>query len=156
MKNKHSNDVINIRTKRLKFVWIIVVLLTVLIQPNATHIDFDDVETSWLKNIEVHEIPINGNIRNQSTTQLLKITGLATADIEDGVFIKATYSTSTCTGNETDLQIINNSSENSINTDFIISLKNFNFKQNTVAYLCIKSKYDEHFQHMGPKSKFSK
>lgn len=152
------DDATQIRTKRVTNIsWATMVLLAFLSKSNAGHIDFDDAETTWLKNVAIQLLPI-GNGWNQSTP-LLKLTGLATADIEDGVRIKATLSPSNCLGNETDLQIVNDApSENSINrtTDLIVSLHNFDFKRQATAYLCIKTKYDHLFQHMGTKSKFVK
>lgn len=131
-------------------------MLVCVIQSSAVHIDFDDVEISWLKNVAVYAFPTN-DAKNQSIP-LLKITGIASTDIEDGVQIKPTFSASDCFGNEMELQIVNatEASKNSISTDLIYSLLNFNFKQYPEAYLCIKTKYDQQFQHMGQHSKFSK
>lgn len=154
-----DNDAIRCRTKRItKIAWAIFALVFFIIPSNATHIDFDDVETAWLGNVVVHLLPASG-IRNQ-TMPLLKVTGLASVDIEDGIRIKATLSSTNCLGNETDLQIINDApSKNSINrniTDLIVALDNFNFKRQSTAYLCIQTKYDHRFQHMGDRSKFPK
>lgn len=144
-----------LRTKLIEHLCVSIVMFVCINQVSAVHIDFDDAETSWLKNVAVYAVPIS-DIQNQSTP-LLKITGLASVDIEDGVHIKPTYSATDCIGNETELQIINAAeSPNSINTDLIISLLNFDSNQYTTAYLCIKTKYDHNFQHMGHKSKFSK
>lgn len=147
----HSKN--EIRTKRAKRLCTTFILLIVLVQASATHIDFDDVETSWLKNVVVHVFQID-NVH--SSIQSLKITGLALIDIQDGVHIKPTFSTSDCIGNETELQIIHNAAPSSTNSDLIVSLNNFHFKQRPEAYLCIRTKYDHSFQHMGLKSKFSK
>lgn len=136
-----------IRTKKIKHVWTLIILLIVLVHASASHIDFDDVETSWLRNIAVHVFPI-GHIH--ASTQALRITGLASTDIEDGIHIKPTFSTNDCISNETELEIIKSKS------DLIVSLNNFHFKQHSEAYLCIKTKYDDKFLHMGQNSKFSK
>lgn len=153
------NSATEIRTKRfvknISSSWVTIVLVIFVAQLNAVHIDFDDAETSWLKNVAVDILPV-GDTQKLS---MLKLTGLATADIEDGVRIKPTFSETVCAGNETDLQIINDvTSANSINrtTDLILSLAKFNFKRNTPAYLCIKTKFDHAFQHMGLKTKFPK
>lgn len=149
---------IKVRTKHSKHFWATFAsfLVVFIAKSGSEPIDFDDVETSWLKNVAVYVLPTN-NMRNHST-QMLKITGLASADIEDGVHIKPTFSSKECIGNENELQITNKneSPNNSINTDIIILLSNFEFKHYSSAYLCIKTKYDHHFQHMGQKSKFSK
>lgn len=147
----HSKN--KIRTKHTKRMWTTFILLIVLVQASASHIDFDDVETSWLKNVVVHVFQVD-NVH--SSIQSLKITGLALTDIQDGVHIKPTFSTSDCIGNETELQIIHNAVPSSTNSDLIVSLNNFHFKQRSKAYLCIKTNYDHSFQHMGLKSKFSK
>ena len=152
-----ENDAIECRTKRIsKFYWAIFALVFFITQSNAGHIDFDDAETLWLKNVAVNLLPAN-SVRNQ-TLPVLKVTGLATTDIEDGVRIKATLSQANCMGNESDLQIIsqprNNSDFNT--TDLILSLDHFDFKRQPAAYLCIKTKYDHGFQHMGTKTKFPK
>lgn len=153
-----ENVVIESRTKRIrKKLWSIFVLVIFIVQSNAAHIDFEDAEESWLKDVTVHYLPLR-MIQNK-TTPLLKVSGLATDDIEDGVRIKATLSGSNCMGNESDLQIINDApSKNSINrtTDLIVSIENFEFQRQSTAYLCIKTKYDHGFQHMGERSKFSK
>lgn len=154
-----ENDAIECRTKRIsKISWAIGALVFFIAQSNAVHIDFDDVETSWLKNVAVHLLPVN-SVRNQ-TIPLLKVTGLAAEDIEDGVRIKATLSPTNCLGNATDLEIINETVEknaaNSNTTDLFVSLANFNFKRQPAAYLCIRTKYDHLFQHMGVKTKFPK
>lgn len=147
----HSKN--EIRTKRTKHMWTTFILLIVLVHASATHIDFDDVETSWLKNAVVHVFQVD-NVH--SSILSLKITGLALIDIQDGVQIKPTYSASNCIGNETELQIIHNAAPSSTNSDLIVSLNKFQFTQRSEAYLCIKTKYDHSFQHMGLKSKFSK
>lgn len=145
------NHPLDIRTT--KYRWLTFVLLIVLVQrASAVHINFDDVETSWLKNVAVHVFPI-GNVR--SSVPSLKITGLASSDLEDGFQIKPTFSTSQCIGNETELQIID-TTFSSVNAELIVSFKNFNFKQHLEAYLCIKTKDDDRFLHMGPNSKFRK
>lgn len=152
------DDATENRTKRMTNIsWATIVLLVFLSKSNAGHIDFNDGETMWLKNVAVQLLPF-GNGGNQSTP-LLKLTGLATFDIEDGVRIKATLSPTNCLGNETDLQIVNDApSKNSINrtTDLIVSLHNFDFNRQPTAYLCIKTRYDHLFRHMGNKSKFLK
>lgn len=149
MRNFHSkNQPYQIRTT--KYLWSTLFLLIVLVNTNAAHIDFDDVETSWLKNITVHVFP-NGNIHSSKLS--LIITGLALADIEDGVQIKPTFSKSHCISNETELFVTNSAATLS---GIIVSLNNFNFKEHPEAYLCIKTKYDHGFQHMGYKSKFPK
>lgn len=149
-----KNGAIKIRTKRLTNIsWVIIVVVFLVTQLNAVHIDFDDADTSWLENVTVHMLP-----DSQKLTKL-KVTGLKTAEIEDGIRIQPTFSDKYCSGNETDLSIINDAlSINSINhtTNLIVSLDNFDFKRNKAAYLCIKTKFDHIFQHMGPKSKFSK
>lgn len=147
----HSKNAI--RTKRTKRMWTTVVLLIVLVHASATHIDFDDVETSWLKNVVVNVFEVD-NVH--SSILSLKITGLALIDIQDGVQIKPTFSASNCIGNETELQVIHNAAPASTNSDLIVLLNNFQFTQRPEAYLCIKTKYDHSFQHMGLKSKFSK
>lgn len=156
-KFKVNMDVIHskneIRTKRAKCLWTTFILLIVLMQASATHIDFDDVETSWLKNVVVNVFQID-NVH--SSILSLKITGLALIDIQDGVHIKPTFSTSDCIGNETELQIIHNAAPSSSDSDLIVSLNNFHFEQRSEAYLCIKTKYDHSFLHMGLNSKFSK
>lgn len=153
-----DNDAKESRTKRItKFSWLTFALIIFVSPSNAAHIDFDDVETSWLKNVAVQLLPV-GSVRNQSMP-LLKITGLSSDDIEDGVYIKPTFSDTECLSNETDLQIINDSpSNNSLKRtiDLIVSLNNFDFKRQPTAYLCIKAKQDHRFQHMGSKSKFLK
>lgn len=144
-----------LRTTFIKHLWVSVIVFVCIKHSSAVHIDFDDVETSWLKNIAVYALPVS-DIENQSIP-LLKITGISPADIEDGVHIRPTFSATDCIGNDTDLQIVNaTESSNNIKTDLFISLLNFDFKQYASAYLCIKTKYDHHFQHMGHKSKFSK
>lgn len=159
------DDATEIRTKRMTNIsWATIVLLVFLSKSSAEQsityteqIDFDDVETSWLKNVAVQLLP-SGIGRDQSVP-MLKLSGLAAVDIEDGVRIKPTLSPTNCMGNETDLQIVNDaSSKNSINrtTDLIVSLNSFDFKRKPTAYLCIKTKYDHLFQHMGNKSKFLK
>lgn len=154
------SDAIECRTKRIssKIIWVIFALVYFIAQSNAEHIDFDDVETEWLENVGVYLLPPS-SVRNQ-TMPLLKVTGLATDDIDDGVRIKATLSSTNCLGNETDLPIINEAPfKDSINpniTDLIVSLGEFNFKRQSAAYLCIKTKYDALFQHIGAKSKFPK
>lgn len=163
--NMEFDDATEIRTKRItKISWAIIVLLVFLSKTNAEQsityteqIDFDDVETLWLKNVAVQLLPI-GSVRDQSVP-MLKLTGLAAVDIEDGVRIKPTLSPTNCLGNETDLQIVNDApSKNSIDrtNGLIVSLSNFDFKRQPTAYLCIKTKYDHLFQHMGTKSKFLK
>lgn len=151
----HSKN--EIRTKRTKRMWTTLILLIILVHASATHIDFDDVETSWLKNVVVQVFQVD-NVH--SSILSLKITGLALIDIQDGVQIKPTYSASNCIGNETELQIIHigapHGASSAINSDLIVSLNNFQFAQRSEAYLCIKTKYDHSFQHMGLKSKFSK
>lgn len=142
-----------IRTKRTKRMWTTFVLLIVFVHANATHIDFDDAETSWLRNVVVNVFEID-NVH--SSILSLKITGLALIDIQDGVQIKPTYSVNNCIGNETELQIIHNATSSSTSSDLIVLLNNFQFTQRLEAYLCIKTKYDHSFQHMGLKSKFSK
>lgn len=141
------------RTKLEKHLWTTFILSIVLVQANATRIDFDDVETLWLKNIAVHVLPV-GNAH--SSIPSLKITGLTLTDIEDGIQIKPTFSASSCSGNETELPIIDAAAPPSIISDLIVSLNNFHFKQHSAAYLCIKTKYDQNFQHMGNNSKFLK
>lgn len=157
----HSKN--EIRTKhRANRMWTTLILLIVLVHASATksatHIDFDDVETSWLKNVVVHVFQVD-NVN--SSILSLKITGLALIDIQDGVQIKPTYSASNCIGNDTEFQVIHNATTASApssppNSDLIVSLNNFQFTQRSEAYLCIKTKYDHSFQHMGLKSKFSK
>lgn len=142
-----------IRTKRTKRMWTTCILLIVLVHASATHIDFDDVETSWLKNVVVNVFQVD-NVH--SSLLSLKITGLALIDIQDGVQIKPTYSASNCVGNETELEIIHNDTSSSTDSDLIVLMNNFQFTQSSEAYLCIKTKYDHSFQHMGIKSKFSK
>lgn len=145
-----------IRTRYRKHSWMAIVLFLVIFttQMSSEHINFDDVETSWLKNVAVYILPKN---KNQSSNYL-KITGLSSVDIEDGVQIKPTFSSENCIGNQTDLQIIDIDKHptNSINIDLIVSLSNFKFQHHNTAYLCIKTKYDQHFQHMGHKSEFTK
>lgn len=148
-----KNGAIKIRTKRLTNISWVVVVVFLVTQLNAVHIDFDDADTSWLENVTVQMLP-----DSQKLTKL-KVTGLKTAEIEDGIRIRPTFSDKYCSGNETDLPIINDAlSKNSINhtTNLIVSLDNFDFKRNKAAYLCIKTKFDHIFQHMGPKSKFTK
>lgn len=147
----HSKN--DIRTKHKKHVWTAFILIIVSMHASATHIDFDDVETSWLKNVAVHVFPI-GN--GHSSTLALKITGLALTEIDDGVHIKPTFSSNDCIGNGTELQIVNTAALSSTNSDLIVSLNNFHFKQHSEAYLCIKTKYDHIYTHMGLTSKFSK
>lgn len=150
-----KNVITKLRTTLVEHLWLSIVMFVCIKQSSAVHIDFDDVETSWLEKVSVHALPIS-DFQNQSTP-ILKITGLASVDIEDGVHIKPTFSATDCIGNGTELQIINaTESSNSINTDLFISLLSFDFKQHTSAYLCIKSNYDHNFRHMGHKSKFSK
>lgn len=156
-----GNNAMKSRTKRItKCSWVKFVLLFLLAQlnqSNSGHIGFDDIETLWLKNVAVQLLP--QSIVQNRTMPLLKVTGMATVDIEDGVRIKGTLSPTHCLGNETDLQIINDTPPNNNiqrTTDLDVSLDNFNFKQQPAAYLCIKTKNDDHFQHMGAKSKFSK
>lgn len=120
-----------------------------LVHASASYKDFDDVDTLWLKNVTVQVLPI-GNAHSSMVS--LKITGLAFDDIEDGIHIKPTFSASNCIGNETTLS----AAPSSFDSDMIVSLVNFHFKQHSAAYLCIKTKYDQIFQHMGPKSKFPK
>lgn len=157
--NVSENDAIECRTKCiLKIYWATFALVFFITQSNAGHIDFDDAETLWLKNVAVNLLPAN-SVRNQ-TLPVLKVTGLATTDIEDGVRIKATLSQTNCMGNESELQIISQTpSRNDIDsntTDLIVSLDHFDFKQQSAAFLCIKTKYDHRFQHMGTKTRFSK
>lgn len=156
-----ENNAKKSRTKRItKCSWVkfvLLFLLTQLNQSNAGHIDSDDFETLWLKNVDVQLLP--HSIVQNRTMPLLKVTGIATADIEDGVRIKGTLSPTSCLGNETDLQIINDTPSNNnihLTTDLDVSLDNFNFEQQPAAYLCIKTTNDDHFQHMGARSKFSK
>lgn len=136
-----------------KYLWSTLFLLIVLVHANEAHINFDYDETLWLKNISVHVFPI-GNVH--ASIPSLKITGLAFADIEDGVQIKPTFSASDCKGNETELQIINTTAPTSANTELVVSLSKFHFKQHSEAYLCIQTKFDRTFQHMGYNSMFSK
>lgn len=144
------------RTKRItKCSWVIFGLIFFLSSSEAMN-DFDE-ETYWLKNITVQLLPV-GSIQNQSIP-LLKIAGLATAEIKYGVRIKPTLLANKCLNNEADLQIINDAPlKNSINhtTDLIVSFNKFDFKRQPAAYLCIKTENDQHFIHMGSKSKFPK
>lgn len=153
-----NNDVTAIRTKRLtNILWVTIIVVLSITQLNATHIDFDDVEESWLKNVAVQMLPVSVSPLQQKQL-MLKVSGLAIADIEDGVRIKATFSPTFCNSNEPNLQIINDASlkmNTNRTVDLIVSLANFDFKRNAVAYLCIKTS-DPYFQHMGPKSQFSK
>lgn len=131
--------------------WTLFILLVAVVRTSSTHIDFDDVETAWLKNVAIHAFP-NGNVHSS----ILKITGLDSTDIEDGVHIKPTFSPKDCFGNETELTIIGTAAPLTFNSSLIVSLQNFHFKKHSEAYLCIRTKYDRSFQHMGLKSKISK
>lgn len=154
MENNYKKNLsTKLRTRHIDHLWMIIVMLVCVVQSSVCHIDFDDVETSWLENVAVQVLP-NSNMKSMP---LLKLTGLASTDIEDGVQIKPTFSATDCIGNETELQIVNTVEplQNRINTDLFFSLMNFNFKQYSAAYLCIKPKDDHNFQHMGLNSKFS-
>lgn len=153
MEFDYSKNVGKIRTKHITTILSVTLCFVALMAESyAVHIDFDDAETSWLKNVAVQVIPAN-SISDRSVP-LLKISGLASTDIEDGVRIKPTLSPLDCIGNQTELQIINSLNKNNINTDLIVSLNNFNFKIYPEAYLCIRTNYENVFQHMGSQSKF--
>lgn len=162
-----KNDAIEIRTKHVmnKFnilsivVFVVFIVLSIIILPtNASHIDFDDVESSLWKNAVVTLLPTSKN-SNSNTVPLLKISGLTAFDAEDSIRLKPTFSETECEGDESDLQVINDIFlVNGIaqTSDLIVALNNFDFKHHTAAYLCIKTKYEPFFSHMGIKSKFTK
>lgn len=161
-----KNDAIEIRTKHIvnKFkslsIVVFIVLSIIILPSNASQspIDFDDVESSLWKNATVTLLPTIRN-SNSNTVPLLKIQGLTAFDTEDDIILKPTFSETDCTGDESDLQIVNDVFfVNGIaqTNDLIVALNNFDFKQHKAAYLCIKTKYDSYFLHMGIKSKFTK
>lgn len=134
------------RTNRVrKLCWTLVVLL--ISELNAKHIDFDDAEVSWLRDVAVEEV------------LTLKLTGLPSIEIEDGVRIKATFAPNDCHNNETDLRIFNaapSKGTHARTSDLFISLSDIDFKGYSTAYLCIRTALDHMFLHMGPKSQFAK
>lgn len=137
------------------YLWLLVFVIAFTVTGIRGHIDFDDIESIWLKNVSVMRLPV----ANDQRQILLKITGLPAIDSEDDIQIKPTFSATECIGNESNLQIINDlPSANTINRtiDLIIALGDFNFRSQTEAYLCIKTKYETFFQHMGIKSKIEK
>lgn len=149
-----DENTIESRTKRksgknckllLLFVAAFVLNLT---EVSASHIDFDDVETSWLKDIVIHALPSSVN-RNLSST-LVKISGLPLDEIESGVRFQPTFSPTKCDPKEPDLQIVSNSS-----IDLILSVNKFGAKDDSV-YLCVKSAFSTYFQPLGEQSKIKK
>lgn len=141
-----------IRTKHLSILVFVIALCTF---ETRAHIDFEDIETLWLKDATVQQLPATKNQRRN----LLRISGLPTIDKDDDIQIMPTLSATQCNGNEPNLKIINELPIGiSLNrtTELLVSLEDFHFRQHPAAYLCIKSKYEEFFQHMGIKSKFEK
>lgn len=162
-----KNDAIEIRTKHIvnKFkslsIVVFIVLSIIILPSNASHdidFNFDDVESSLWKNATVTLLPTNKN-SNSNAVPLLEIQGLTAFDTEDDIRLKPTFSETDCTGDESDLQIVNDVflvNGISQTKDLIVALNNFDFKQHKAAYLCIKTKYESYFSHMGIKSKFTK
>lgn len=151
-RTKHS------QASKCSFLAIIFIAITSLLPINAKGtIDFDNVDTLWFKNAIVDPIATNQSGYNNSVP-LLKIHGFRGIDADDGMRVRPTFSKSDCNNNEVDLQIVNDIFASAINrsTDLMVALNNFDFGKNTNAYLCIKNRYDDYFQHMGANSKFSK
>lgn len=153
------------RTKRYiahkcKFLSIAIIAIAIIVVPlnAADSIDFDNADTLWFKEAIITPVPINQTGYN-NTVPLIKIQNLKAIDADDQIRVKPTFSDADCANDEPDLQIVNSIFEPPTGThsngDLIVALNNFEYKLNVNVYLCIKSKYEKDFQHMGANSKFS-
>lgn len=146
-------------SRKCKFVFKVLIAIALIVPSNAAEsIDFDNADTSWFTDATVYSVPANQTGYN-NTVPLLKIHGLKAIDADDEIRVKPTFSTTDCQNNKPELKIVNNiyaaSQGSGSNSDVIVALKHFDFGPNVNAYLCIKSKYENDFQHMGANSKFS-
>lgn len=144
---------------------VLIIAIAILVPLNAAEsIDFDNVDRLWFNEAVIYPIPVNQTGFN-NTVPLLKIHGLKAIDADDEIRVKPTFSTSDCMNTEADLQIVNSifepsstaatANEKHSSSDLFVALNNFDFGPNVNAYLCIKSRYENDFQHMGANSKFS-
>lgn len=151
-RTKHS------QASKCSYLVIIFIAIASLLPINAkATVDFDNVDTLWFKDAIVDPIATNQSGYN-NTVPLIKLHGFKGIDADDGIRVRPTFSKSDCNNNEGDLQIVNDIFASAINrsTDLLLALNNLDFGKNANAYLCIKNKYDDYFQHMGANSKFSK
>lgn len=156
-----DDSFIKYRTKRTKKIYSLLLLVFAVVfhVPNihSAHIDFDDVETAWLKNIVVRTLPrsIGDDVGGEPTIHV-KIIGLTNDEIEAGVRFQPSLSPDKCTGNEFDLKIVNDMPfTNGVNqtTDLIVAVNKIHFKNSSTVYLCIKSVFSSYFQSLGEQSK---
>lgn len=149
-----NNNGLAHRTSRLfEYIYIFVFACAIVISEVGAHIDFDDIELAWLKNVTVTWLPAGKNQRQN----WLQIVGLPPMENEDDLKIRPTFSSTDCVSNETNLQILNSiPTANNRSTELIVSMGDFDFKRRPAAYLCIQTKYETFFQHMGNRSKLEK
>lgn len=148
-----NNNLVHRTCYSFKYIYIFVCACTIVTSEVGAHIDFDDIELAWLKNVTVNWLPVEKNQRQNC----LQIVGLPPMDNEDDLKIRPTFSAIDCVSNETNLQILNNiPTADNRSTELIVSLGNFDFKHKPAAYLCIQTKYENFFQHMGIRSKLEK
>lgn len=148
-----KNNLAHRTSHRFEYIYIFVFACAIVTSEVGAHIDFDDIELAWLKNVTVNWLPVEKNEQKN----WLQIVGLPPMDNEDDLKIRPTFSPTDCVSNETNLQILNSiPTANNRSTELIVSLGNFDFKHKAAAYLCIQTKYETFFQHMGIRSKLEK
>lgn len=164
--NRETPETVNrmamkIRTRQLSFQILFVFLLYAHSPVRANQIVADEIDN--LQKIPIESVRKHGIVRTNDAS-VLKAIGF-TKDEGERVHFKATFSPSLCDANATDLNIdaVESSAEPhrfglefQPNMNFLISLKNFNFGNASVAYICAKWTNDMDLMHMGADSKFER
>lgn len=146
----------------IMFMFVNLLCLKSLTQANQIHADdIDHLEKTPL----VHEKHI---VTQTDDRSILRATGFS-RDESKYIRFKATFSSKQCDENATELFVqgvestvsshrfhLHNGLKSTHNMDLLISLKNFNFGDESTAYVCAKWKNGMNFVHMGTSSKFER
>lgn len=162
-----AHAISGIRTRQFsvqfKFMFVFLLCLKSMTQANQINADNIDHQQKMPLLRERHVV-----VRTDDES-ILRATGFSQSESKF-VRFKGTFSPDHCDNNSNeDLTVeaiessseqhrfrLSNGTESRHNMDLLISLRNFNFGDNTAAYVCAKWKNDMSFKHMGTNSKFER
>lgn len=108
-------------------------------------------EPTPLHNGAIEVLAIDNTINNPNHSIIrLKLSESHFADYQN-VHVKPTFSPVFCDRNATDLTIIDRNG-----TELTVSVNDFNFKEHSVAYLCVNFDNTEQMYHLGLPSQFER
>lgn len=141
MKIKHCNFVNRTRDSSFKYLMMLLIAMIYFCrQINAKNL------------VNINDVHI------ETQFKMMRISGIELHQC-DNIQIRATFSPFSCDANNTKLeyiQCVNYFYNRNSLADINVSLKNFNFKNYSMAYLCIRFDDQMKFTHLGNRSSFSR